>query len=137
MKSQTLSITLFSIALLSLALVLLFKPVHDAFGSAFTGQASHLQSATTTVVGNQAVPPKTIFANDTTDSCKARIITTRESAISISFGDTTGFGSTTLTGASGHIQLASTTVAYDSGIYGCGLWTAYGYASTTLTVSQF
>ena len=42
------------------------------------------------------------------------------------------------TGA-GHIQNASTTIAYDSGIYGCGLWRAYNPSQNqlTFTISEF
>ena len=137
MKSQTLSITLLGLAVFSLALVLLFKPVHDAFGSAFTGQASHLQTATTTQVGNQAVPALTIASAISDESCKARVITTNGIGVYLSFGDTAGFSSTTITNAIGHWQPASTTVVYDSGLYGCGRLTGWAVATTTLTVSQF
>lgn len=110
-----------------------------ALGGAFTGTASNLKVATTTTVGPQAVIRTQIFAAN--PQCKARVITTPgTSAIMISFGEpqTPGnISSTTLAGQVGHLQAASTTVEYDSEIYGCGLWRAYGYASTTLTVSEF
>ena len=80
----------------------------------------------------------TLFSAKTDGSCKARVVTTRgSSAIMLSFGDTTGFGSTTLSGTAGHLQLASTTVVYDSGLYGCGRMTAFGWSSSTVTISEF
>ncbi len=137
MKTYTLPLTLIGIAVFLLAGVLLFKPMYQAYGSAFTGQASYLQTATTTTVGNQAVPATTIASAQTDGSCKARVITTNGIGVYLSFGDTTGFGSTTLANAVGHWQPASTTVSYDSGIYGCGRLTGWATASTSLTVSQF
>lgn len=95
----------------------------------------HLQSATTTAVGPDTV--KTLFTDETSATCKSRVITTSASPIMISFDDTTGFGSTTISGAAGHLQAASTTVAYDSALYGCGLMSAFAFSSTTITVSSF
>ena len=128
-----------SLAMLVLAGVIMFKPFNSAQGAAFTGLASYLQTATTTTVGPQgnAGAAITIAAAQTDGSCKARVVTTTSQGIMISFGDTTGFGSTTIGGQAGHLQAASTTVAYDGGIYGCGRMSAYGFASTTITVSQF
>lgn len=137
MKTYTLSLTIIAIGVMALVAVLLFKPLYQANGSAFTGQATFLQIATTTAVGPQD-GEDTIFASN--ETCKARVVTTQgTSAIMLSFGDKINgdFSSTTLTGTIGHLQLASTTVAYDSGIYGCGRWTVFAWASSTLTVSEF
>jgi len=142
MKTYTLPLTLVGIAILALAAVVLFKPMYNTFGAAFTGTASYLQTATSTSVGPED-SDKTIFTASSDNSCKSRIITTQgNSAIMINFGDpgTDRLGnisSTTVSGTVGHWQAASTTVAYDSGLYGCGRWSAYAYASSTLTVSQF
>lgn len=112
----------------------------NADGAAFTGTASNVRMSTTTVVGPQgsAVVKTQVFAANA--ACKSRVITTDgTSAIRISFKDipTSGnIGSTTVGASVGHIQLASTTVEYDSGIYGCGTWNIWAWASTTLSVTE-
>lgn len=126
-----------SLAITLLAGVLMFKPIHNAWGEAFTGTAAFLQIATTTAVGPQDGEDTIFAANDT---CKARVVTTQGlSAVMLSFGDKTNgdFSSTTLSGQVGHLQAASTTVVYDSGLYGCGRWTAYAWVSSTISVSEF
>lgn len=137
MKTQSISLALIGLALFILAGILMLKPLYQAEGSAFTGTRAFLQTATTTAVGPQD-GEDTIFASN--ETCNARVVTTRgDSAIMLSFGDKTNgdFSSTTLSGTVGHLQLASTTVVYDSGLYGCGRWTVYAWASSTLTVSEF
>jgi hypothetical protein len=43
----------------------------------------------------------------------------------------------TPTGAFGHLQAASTTVVYDSGLYGCGAVKIYGFdANSVITVTE-
>lgn len=117
----------------------LYTPALNVEGAAFTGTVARLDLATTTAVGPQAVPAARVFTTNTT--CNARVITTQgASAVMISFGEpiTPGnISSTSLSGTVGHLQLASTTVAYDSGIYGCGQWHVWAWASSTITVSEF
>jgi hypothetical protein len=140
MKTYTIPLTLIALAVMALAAVLLLKPMYQAYGSAFTGSAAYLQNATTTAVGPQD-GDDTIFAVNA--DCKARVVSTLGgSAIMLNFGDPgtdrlSNVSSTTLSGVIGHWQAASTTVAYDSGLYGCGRWTAFSYASQTITVSEF
>lgn len=118
----------------------LYAPAQTALGGAFPGTASRVSTATTTTVGPQGsgVVKTQIFASNV--QCKSRVISTDgTSAIRISFNDipTAGnVGSTTVGASVGTIQLASTTVAYDSGIYGCATWNAWAYASTTLTLTE-
>ena len=118
----------------------LYTPILNVQGAAFTGTSSNVRLATTTVAGPQGtgVVRTQIFAGNT--QCKSRIISTDgTSAIRLSFKDIPGagnVGSTTIGASIGTIQLASTTVAYDSGIYGCGVWNAWAYASTTLTLTE-
>lgn len=71
-----------------------------------------------------------VFASST---CNSRVITTYASPIMIGFTDLRGF---VPSGVGGHLQLASTTVAYDSGIYGCAAWRVYSFTSQAITVSQ-
>lgn len=101
-----------------------------AIGESFTGTATNVVSATSTAVGPDTVV--TLFAIN--GSCDTRIITTNNDAIHLSFRTITGFAPTSVVG---HYQAASTTVAYDSGLYGCGLVTALGLtASGTVTISE-
>lgn len=79
-------------------------------------------------VGTTAI---TVFA---TSTCSARIISTVNKPIMITFTDIAG---QTPSATFGHVQSASTTVAYDSGIYGCGALKVYGFDSNTvITVSE-
>lgn len=112
-------------------------------GEAFTGQISQIDSATTTTVGpdgNQGGNAVTLFSKGT--DCDGRAITVPGGAgIMISFSDSLSrpqnISSTTLSASIGHYQAGSTTVMYDSGLYGCGRVTAWAWSSTTLTVSEF
>jgi len=136
-----LPLTALALAIVLLAGVLLFKPINQALGEAFTGTSAYLQIATTTVVGPQDAAFDTVFTQN--DSCKSRVIsTTGASAIMLNFGDPgtdrlNNVSSTTVSGSVGHWQGASTTVVYDSGLFGCGRVSAYSYATQTITVSEF
>ena len=104
-------------------------------GQAPSGLNSLLAVATTTAVGPQQ--NKTIFSSNS--QCTGRVIGTAGSAVMVAFGDPTNgdISSTTLTSMVGFMQGASTTVAYDSGVYGCGRWSVYGIASSTITTTEF
>lgn len=103
-------------------------------GQATSGIPSTLAIATTTAVGPQV--NKTIFSANSL--CTARVIGTAGSAVMITLGDPVNgdVSSTTLTSMVGFTQTASTTIVYDSGIYGCGRWSAYGIASSTITTTE-
>lgn len=141
MKSIQINIVLGIIVGLALAVFGSFvTSTQQADGAAFTGTASNVRLATTTVVGPQGstVVKTQVFAANA--ACKSRVITTDgTSAIRISFKDIPGsgnIGSTTVGATVGHLQLASTTKEYDSGIYGCGTWNIWAWASTTLSVTE-
>lgn len=69
-----------------------------------------------------------------TSTCAARVVsTTGTSGIMLGFSDKQGF---VPTGNVGHWQPASTTVAYDSGQYGCGAVRIYSFVAQTITVSE-
>ena len=69
-----------------------------------------------------------------TSSCTARIIsTTGVSGITLTFTDNQGAVPTSITG---FYQAASTTVAYDSALYGCGAVKAFSGIAQTITVSD-
>lgn len=115
-------------------------PVVESLGGTQYDLVARLDVATTTTVGPEANPRIRIFARNT--ECDARVITTRgDSAIMISFGEfpegSGNISSTTLSGAVGHLQAASTTEVYDAESFGCDNWYAFGFASTTITTSAF
>ena len=74
--------------------------------------------------------------------CAARIVTTVERDILIAFGEVDDNGnyavaSTTLANGIGHLQLASTTVVYDSGLYGCGTMSLRSFiADSQVTITE-
>lgn len=79
--------------------------------------------------------------------CTSRVISTVGKPIMLKFATTSeaaiGTGSASssvpiLWGYAGHVQGASTTVAYDSGIYGCPFVGAYGFdATTSIMITEF
>lgn len=89
--------------------------------------------ATIATSSNPTVTTTASLVVATTSACAARIITTVASPVMITFGDTS-FGGPT--GTYGHLQPASTTVAYDSGLYGCGAVRIYSFVSSAITVSE-
>ncbi len=123
--SQT---SLFVLSLIALATIFagsLF--VLSARASAPAGIPASVATTSPAIVGTTA---STIFA---TSTCTARIISTQASPIMLTFGDNQG---ATPTGGYGNWQAASTTVAYDSGLYGCGAVKAYSYTASTLTLTE-
>lgn len=71
-----------------------------------------------------------IFA---TSTCVSRIIGTASTSLRMTLSDS----ATNPASGVGHVHSGSTTVMYDSGLYGCGLWRIYNpsdsAASTTIT----
>ena len=98
--------------------------------------------ATIHTVSQVAIGPQeriVIFAGST--FCSSRIIATRGTEALFSFASSSVSGMAT---SSNHLALsgrgltqgASTTVAYDGGLYGCGPVGALAYSSTTITVIE-
>ena len=113
-----------------------FAKKNVALKGAPQGLYSVLAIATTTAVGHQE--KKTVFSANT--SCTTRVLSTAGQAIMVLYGDPTNgdLSSTTITSMAGHWQGASTTQAYDAGIYGCGRMIVLGVvASTTITATEF
>jgi hypothetical protein len=131
--------TVIGVALFIVGALLSLQP-EQSEGAAFPGQSTYLQTATSTTVYTESREVEIFPANA---SCKARVITTRDSHIFMNFGDEPfateplNLSSTTLNNTKGHYQAASTTVAYDAGIYGCGRWHAVGVSTTTIITSEF
>ncbi len=92
------------------------------------------------IVGSTS--PVTLFAVNS--ACTSRVISTVQSAIMLTFATSTDLDQTVQpTATFGHVQAASTTVSYDSGIYGCGVVQAFGFEassatpSTTISIAEF
>lgn len=80
--------------------------------------------STTSVFHLEAGVADHLFGFATSTLCGSRVISTGPLAIRIGFMD-----GATATPSSGHVQAASTTVAYDAQVYGCGRYTAYPMSS--------
>lgn len=129
MTIKNIYIVLSALTLLGAAVFIAFQ-AQQSFGESFTGTATNVVSATSTAVGPDTVV--TLFSVNAL--CDNRIVTTKDEAIRLSFRTIDGFAATNVVG---HLQAASTTVAYDSGLYGCGAMTAIGLAaSSTITISE-
>lgn len=116
------------VAVLSLFAVLYSR---NASASAIPGLAATVATSSNPIVGTTAA---LVFATTTGGNCSARIITTYQYPIMITFADKPA-GAPTAT--YGHLQPASTTVAYDSGLYGCNAVRVYGYTgSVAITVTE-
>ena len=100
----------------------------SSLGSAPNGVQATIASSTN--VSFVAATAKVAIA---TSSCTARIISTTNSAIMITFSD---YNNTAPTGILGVWQAASTTVGYDSGIYGCGLVKIFSYTTAPVTITD-
>lgn len=111
----------------TLALASIYSRVAEA--SAPSGLPAAFASSSLQTVSASAA--STITA--TTTWCSSRVITTTGRDVMLTFDD-----AKTPTGLFGHYQAASTTVAYDSGIYGCGAIKGFARdANTSVTVSIF
>ena len=127
----------FAVIVVSLLAFIAFNPqvqVSD-LGSAPSGLNSVNATSSEATVGTSAIE---LFADNT--RCTARIITTVSEPIMLHFGeiaDASGYGlsSTTLSGIFGHLQAASTTERYDSGLYGCGIWSAISASAVASTIT--
>lgn len=118
-----------------IGVIVSFYFVNIATGSAPSGLPAILKIATTTVVGPQS-NTELFPANP---MCASRVISTVNQEITLIFADPSNgdVSSTTLSSIVGHVQSASTTNAYDSGIYGCGRMFGHASASTTITIAEF
>jgi len=99
-----------------------------------SGLAAFQQTATSTDIGPVITQ---VFAK--LPSCATRVISTKATAIMLTFDDRnpTNISSSTLTNMVGFWQAASTTIAYDAELYGCGRWFGWSSASTTITTAEF
>lgn len=86
-------------------------------------------ASTVATSSNPILAANTATVLISTSTCNARIISTASTTLMLTFRDTD-----TPTGTFGVFQAASTTVAYDSGQYGCGQVKGYANAGGYITV---
>ena len=140
-------LTKISAILLTIAGILaVYRMTGPTFSSAPTGIKSVIATTSSMTVfystskSPQVFGPALLFSANT--SCTARVISTVGSSIMLYFSTTT-IGPTSATGtanvnsALGHVQAASTTAVYDSGLYGCENVGAYSDGTSTITVTEF
>lgn len=110
----------------ALTIPFLFQPAKPVSGATLTFNVPKVSTSSTVGVG----PGSNIQAlSTTTPGCINRVITTQNNPILLSFNGVTP------SAQNGHWQTGSTTVSYDNGAFGCGPIIAYGYSSSTLTVT--
>ena len=114
------------VAVAMLCAVVIFNEARLASASAPSGLP-----ATVIFVGSSTVSTTAIVLNATTTNCAARIVSTGSNPVMLGF---TGANGTTTNATTGLWQAGSTTVAYDSGLYGCGLLTAYSALGSIVNV---
>lgn len=112
----------------SLALALFILTTQQVQGSAPSGLYATVASSTQRNVSGTA---SMLMA--TTSNCAARVVTTASSSVMLTFSD--HFGQTP-SAILGHWQAASTTVAYDAGIYGCDRFSVYSFAPQLITITE-
>ena len=118
-------------AVVTLAAFWISNDLPKAIGSAPAGMRA--DTGSTSVITLASATRNQMFA---TSTCIARAVTTTSTPIMIQFTDHETYPTT----ANGHLQLGSTTVMYDAGTYGCGLWRAVsisGAAGQNVFVTQF
>ena len=113
-----------------------FSSPHQSYGSTPGGLNVGTTTTTTTAIGSTT--PVTIF--NQSQNCSSRIITTAARDMRFFIGSSTVAGP--IVNGAGTLQLSSTTVAYKSEDWGCGVWSAVSYetsssnASTTITTVE-
>ena len=136
-STKKIATTLVAIALVVIALIAYIFGLQErsTFAAAPPGVPATMATTSQITIGPGSGGDgvnEIIFA---TSSCTARVISTVASPIMLSF--TLSNGSTTLpSGTSGLLQGASTTIAYDSELYGCGAVVAYGFSTSTISISE-
>lgn len=122
--------------LATLALVLFISQhARKAVGSAPSGLPATVASSTSMTVENILTLPRvgSVIAATST-ACSSRIVTTKAQPIVLVFSQNQNRAPSNLIG---HLQVASTTIAYDGGIYGCGQIRAVAYdATSTISVTE-
>ena len=137
-NTQKISIGL-SVGFIALAVLLMYTTSQKALGSAPIGLATSFSTTTPVLVGPNWAQ---IFYNSSVPNCSSRVITTSLYPIRLAFGTTASSTATStinISSSIGILQPASTTVAYDGGIYGCGFIGVQGLdvGTSTVTLTTF
>ena len=120
--------------IIATAIILIASIVFLAGQQSASASAPSGLPATMATTSNVTMPAVTVVTVAATSSCTATVVQTGVSAVMLQFGDRNGAA---LSGTNGTaLQAASTTVAYDSGLYGCGKIRAYSYTAQPITISQ-
>ena len=122
--------------LATLAGIAVYRTTEPSFGSAPSGLPARVASSSLATVNNITTLPRlgTVISATSTPTCTSRIISTKTEPIKLLFSN---YNNQVPTDQRGLLQAASTTVAYDSGIYGCGQIKALSYdATTTISVTE-
>ena len=131
-KLKTITITVIITALLlALAALVYFSETQIPFvGSAPTGASANTGSSSLVTIPSQTSVQ--IFA---TSTCVARVIGRASTSPMLTLTDS----QTNPSGGFGVHNNASTSVTYDSGVYGCGLWRAFNTSDTQVifTITEF
>ena len=128
------------IAILAIILAALTGNQVANLGGSPGNLASDVATSSTVSTGDKSV--NVLFATSTQGGlCASRTISTQANAILIQFSPGVGegpHGTTSLQNGFGHPQAASSTVNYDSAVYGCGAWIVMssGVGTTTLTITE-
>ncbi len=128
--TRSLSAGILAVAIVALLLFAYISGLKQspALGAATSGLASVVSTSSVNTIAANAV--NSLFA---TSTCTSRIITTQAGYLELTFNDKTGQSPS---GTFGHYQAASTTIAYSSGDYGCGLVKGYSSAAQTITTTE-
>lgn len=116
--------------LITLAIALILFAI--AYNKVNYGQSTSGLSATvaTTTLSRTIGTSQSLLVASST--CTSRVISTTNGAVYLTFSDIQGIVPTATTG---HLQLGSTTVVYDSGLYGCGAIRAISATGGNVVVS--
>lgn len=115
------------LVLLIVAAIYIGNPV--AHASAPSGLPATVSTSSSAAIGAGTV---TLLAA-TSSNCAARVVSTGGSAALMTFSDNQGLQPT---GVYGVFQPASTTVAYDSGLYGCNAIRIFSYTAQPVSITE-
>jgi len=130
-KIKTIILTvIITILILAVGYLISNQLPRQSFGSAPTGFLATEGSSSLVTLPSQTA--RQIFASST---CVSRVISHASTSLRYTLVDS----ETNPSGTNGNHHSASTSVSYDSGIYGCGLWRAFNPSDTqvTFTITEF
>lgn len=125
---RALGLTVILGAILLTAFILVWN-TQRVQGNGFIGVTVNVASSSSQVIPARAA--RVLFATST--PCTTRIITSRATPLMLTFSN---YNNASPTGTFGHYQAASTTVAYEAGVYGCGLVKVYADVADTITATE-